>query len=104
MRNNQPPEPETDYLKRRYEELGRPGLTAWGMIAKTYWRENLPGLYRGLKASGVLLEAVVIAQENAKDRYSDLVSNQGVDPWAARYGARSRRSIGGKTYPVSTAG
>ena len=77
------PAPETNYLIRRYEELGRPGLTAWGQIAEKHWRKNLPGLYRGLKTIGALLPAVVIAQENAKDRYSQLIED-GAHPEAAR--------------------
>ena len=36
------PAPETNYLIKRYEELGRPGLTAWGQIAENHWRKNLP--------------------------------------------------------------
>ena len=83
MRNNQAHQDETDYFQRRYEELGRPPLGSWGNIAEKYWRQNLPGLYRGLKQRNVLLAALVLAQENAADRYVQLIE-QGVHPEAAR--------------------
>jgi len=81
--SNQLSEPETDYLKRRYEELHRPPLTLWGKEAEKHWRENLPMFYKGLKEANVLLPAVVVARENAKDRFSQLV-DEGSHPEEAR--------------------
>ena len=83
MAKNQSLEPERGYLTRRYEELGRPPLTLWGKIAEKHWRQNLPLLYAGLKESAALLPAVILAQENAKDRYTMLIE-EGADPWEAR--------------------
>lgn len=80
--NNQPYEPETNYLKRRYEELGSPPLTLWGIEAEEHWRKNLPMYYESLKENGLLLAAVVVAQENAKDRYTQLI-DEGTHPEAA---------------------
>lgn len=38
---------------------------------------------RGLKAGGALREAMILAQENAKDRQTKLIE-EGTDHWAAR--------------------
>ena len=74
---------EVNYLKQRYNQLGRPQLRAWGKLAEKHWRNHLPLLYKGLRETGALKPALAIAQETAADRYSQLV-DQGTHPEAAR--------------------
>ena len=74
---------EVNYLKKRYNELGRPQLREWGKIAERHWRNHLPLLYKGLKETGALKAALAIAQESAADRFTQLVE-QGTHPEAAR--------------------
>src|SRR4051794_6818513 len=70
-------------MLQRYKQLGSPKLSQWGEMARDHWRENLPSLVSELQKQGLLSIALILAQEDAGDRYAQLM-NDGVDPLGAR--------------------
>jgi hypothetical protein len=62
-------------------------LTRFGAMADQHWRQHRPRMYLHLKAKGLLMEALLNAQEQAKEMIGELVSGQGRDLEGARSAA-----------------
>ena len=63
------------------------GLTRFGQMADQHWKEHRPGLYQHLKASSLLMPALLNAQERAKTMIGQMVGEQGYDLESAREAA-----------------
>jgi hypothetical protein len=71
------------YLTQRVREMGNPPLSDWGRMAHVHWESELPEMARELKAQGLWHLMAVVAQEDAKERYSQLI-DEGLDPMGAK--------------------
>lgn len=67
-------------------------LTAWGRQADRHWQEHRPNMVRHLKAAGVYHQALLNAQERAKDLASEMVG-QGADPMSAQHEAMRKHIL-----------
>lgn len=74
---------DKQYLTQRVREMGNPPLSDWGRMAQVHWESELPEMAKELRAQGLWHLMAVIAQEDAKDRYSQLI-DQGVDVIGAK--------------------
>jgi hypothetical protein len=63
------------------------GLTRFGAMADQHWRQHRPRMYLHLKAKGLLMEALLNAQERAKTMIGQMVGEQGCDLESAREAA-----------------
>jgi hypothetical protein len=50
-------------------------LTRFGAMADQHWRQHRPRMYLHLKAKGLLMEALLNAQERAKEMTADLTTS-----------------------------
>ncbi len=73
----------SNYLQKRYEELGKPSLNPWGDMAIESWENAQPEMVAELKSQNLLIPAAVVAQDQAAAMFERLVSD-GIDPRTAR--------------------
>ena len=70
----------TKFYRDQLNKLANPPLGTWGELAMKHWRENLPEYVRHL--GGNLRSAAILAQENAKGMYGEMVE-RGINPYSA---------------------
>ena len=71
------------YYRKKVEELGDPPQLIWADEAEAHWAEFLPEWTKYLKDAGAFQDAVILAQEQAKEMAGQMVED-GVDPFAVR--------------------
>jgi hypothetical protein len=74
---------EVQLYKDLYRRLGSPRPGPWARMAQEHWKEFLPEYARHLKSRGLWSLVTLIAQEEALNRFAELVEN-GFDPHGAK--------------------